>query len=53
MDELALLVRVDNPYWRSERLALTSAAVAGGAAAALGASFAWRGREVNDEEELP
>jgi hypothetical protein len=34
-DEIALLAKRDNPYWDSETLALTQAAVAALAAAAL------------------
>jgi hypothetical protein len=36
LDELALLVEAKNPYWRSERFALSQAAVAAAGAAAVG-----------------
>jgi hypothetical protein len=43
LDELALLIDVDNPYWGTQREALTKAALTGIAAGVLGARFAWRG----------
>lgn len=43
LDELALLLKQDNAYWRSERLALFQGAAAGGAAALLAARFHRRG----------
>jgi hypothetical protein len=39
IDEIALLLQRDNPYWGYERLALTEGAVAAGAAAALATRF--------------
>lgn len=43
LDEIALLIQVDNPYWRSETAALAQAAVAALAAGALAARFHRRG----------
>ena len=43
LDELALLVKRDNPYWDSERFALTQSGAAALAAAALAARFQLRG----------
>src|SRR5215216_3593264 len=43
LDELALLVKRDNPYWDSERFALVQSGAAALAAAALGARFHRRG----------
>jgi hypothetical protein len=43
MDELALLVKRDNPYWDSERFALIQCAAAALAAAGLAAHFHRRG----------
>jgi hypothetical protein len=43
LDELALLVERDNPYWDSERFALIQSAAAALAAAALAARFHRRG----------
>ena len=47
LDEIALLVRRDNPYWDSETLALSQAAVAALAATALAARFHRRGSVPN------
>jgi hypothetical protein len=44
LDELALLVGMDNSYWRSERLALAQAAATGLGAAALAARVGRLGR---------
>ncbi|MDQ3933158.1 MAG: hypothetical protein M3340_00850 [Actinomycetota bacterium] len=44
-DEIALLVDVDNPYWRSERLAMYQAIAAGLGACAVAARVGWRTRE--------
>jgi hypothetical protein len=52
LDEIALLVKRDNPYWGSETLALSQAAVAALAAAALAARFHRRG-SVPEEEDAP
>ena len=43
-DELALLIKLDNPYWESEKASLIQAGVAALASAALGLSFHRRGR---------
>jgi hypothetical protein len=43
LDELGLLLDLDNPYWRTEWLALSKAAAAGLAAAVLGLRFVSRG----------
>jgi hypothetical protein len=43
LDELALLVKRDNPYWDSERFALIQSGTAALAAAALAAHFHRRG----------
>ena len=48
-DEVALLVKRDNPYWGSEALALAQGAVAALAAAALAAHFCRRGAAVPSE----
>lgn len=44
LDEFALLVEHDNPYWGTERFAALLAAASGAAALALAARFAARGR---------
>lgn len=43
LDEIALLVELDNPYWQSQAVALVQAAVAAAAAAALAVHFHRRG----------
>ena len=43
LDEIALLVELDNPYWRSERVAILGAATASAGAAGLAARFHRRG----------
>ncbi len=53
LDELALLVDVDNPYWGSQREALTKAAVTSIAAGVLAARFAWHGRLDRGASEPP
>jgi hypothetical protein len=44
IDELALLIKLDNPYWKSERASLIQAGVAALASAVLGLRFQRRGR---------
>ena len=43
LDEIAVLVERDNPYWESERFALSQSAAAALAAAALAAHFHLQG----------
>jgi hypothetical protein len=43
LDEIGLLMEIDNPYWRSETLALAQAGLAALAAAALAVRFYCRG----------
>ena len=43
LDEVALLVELDNPYWKSQTLSLIQAGIAGVLAAPLGIRFHIRG----------
>jgi hypothetical protein len=45
LDELALVIELDNPYWGSERLVAAQGAIATAGAIALGARFHHRGAE--------
>jgi hypothetical protein len=53
LDELALLIDVDNAYWRSESLVLVQAGVAAIAAIGLGFRFAHRGASDGHGSEAP
>jgi hypothetical protein len=53
LDELALLVELDDPYWSSERVTLIEGAGAGLAAIALLARFYRRGRDSSRDDETP
>jgi Zinc-ribbon containing domain len=44
IDEAAILIKLDNPYWSSEKASLIQAGVAAFASAALGLRFQRRGR---------
>jgi hypothetical protein len=46
LDEVAFLIELDNPYWRTQRLALLEAGVALAGAAALAARFVAAGRDL-------
>jgi hypothetical protein len=49
LDEVALLVELQNPYWRSGKASLVQGALAALAAAVLAARFYRRGAELLDE----
>jgi hypothetical protein len=48
LDEVAILTELDNPYWGSEKLATTEAAIAAGGAFALAVRFQRYGTHPSD-----
>jgi hypothetical protein len=44
LDEIALLIKLDNPYWGSQRLVLIEGSVAALGAGLLALRFSWHGR---------